>query len=223
MLPAAWTEVTVSCSGAVALPENWTWSVPKVAAAVWLVSPCKALIVAEEVTDVVDIAPTVSLPPVRAWAWKEMVFSEPPVELALNPETKFIVVWVPFRMFRPLNEAPLTASVSCWLSEASEVLMSPIAAPGSPPWSLGRHRIQGREDGIDRRGGGREHHWPSDSALCDAVTTPLSEPSCWAIEQSDELSDAFATLRPVETSFWTVFSDCCVRCSDCKALSAAES
>ena len=25
--------------------------------------------------------------------------------------------------------------------------------------------------------------WPSDSALCDAVTTPLSELSCWAIDQ----------------------------------------
>jgi hypothetical protein len=34
----------------------------------------------------------------------------------------------------PLNDAPLTASVSCWPSEASEVLILPISAPGSVAW-----------------------------------------------------------------------------------------
>ena len=38
---------------------------------------------------------------------------------------------LPFRTFKPLNEAALTASVSCWPSEASEVLMLPMLAPGS--------------------------------------------------------------------------------------------
>ena len=36
------------------------------------------------------------------------------------------------------------------------------------------------------------------------------------------MSAALATLRPVDTWFSTVCSDCCVICKDCKALSAAE-
>ena len=36
------------------------------------------------------------------------------------------------------------------------------------------------------------------------------------------MSAALATLRPLDTWFWTVDKDCCVICSDCRALSAAE-
>ena len=55
----------------------------------------------------------------------------PPVALALKPATKLRDVTLPFRTFRPLNEAAFTASVSCLPSEASDVLMLPIWAPGS--------------------------------------------------------------------------------------------
>ncbi len=39
-----------------------------------------------------------------------MVFTVPPVALALKPATKLNVFWEPFRTFRPLNDAALTAS-----------------------------------------------------------------------------------------------------------------
>ena len=55
----------------------------------------------------------------------------PPVALALKPETKLSAVTLPFRTFKPLNEAAFTASVSCLPSEASDVLMLPMLAPGS--------------------------------------------------------------------------------------------
>ena len=58
----------------------------------------------------------------------------PPVALALKPETKLRDVTLPFRTFRPLNEAAFTASVSCLPSEASDVLMLPMLAPGSVAW-----------------------------------------------------------------------------------------
>ena len=33
-----------------------------------------------------------------------------------------------------MNEAPVTASVSCWPSDASVVLMLPMSAPGLVAW-----------------------------------------------------------------------------------------
>ncbi|WP_423962004.1 hypothetical protein, partial [Bradyrhizobium sp.] len=56
--------------------------------------------------------------PYSAWVVKAMVFTVPPVAVALKPETKLREVRLPLRTFVPLNEAPLTASVSCWPSEA---------------------------------------------------------------------------------------------------------
>ena len=69
--------------------------------------------------------------PYSAWVVKAMVLIVPPVALALKPATKLSEVTLPFRTFKPLKEAALTASVSCWPSDASEVLMLPICAPGS--------------------------------------------------------------------------------------------
>ena len=64
-------------------------------------------------------------------------------------------------MFKPLNEAPLTASVSCWPSEASEVLMSPIWAPGFCRLSQsGRDRVEGGDDRVDRGSSGRQERLP---------------------------------------------------------------
>jgi hypothetical protein len=80
----------------------------------------------------VDVPPVVK--PYSAWAVKAIVFTVPPVAVALKPETKLSAVRLPLRTFMPLNDAPLTASVSCWPSEASEVLILPISAPGSVAW-----------------------------------------------------------------------------------------
>ena len=55
----------------------------------------------------------------------------PPLALAMKPGTKLSDATLPFSTFKPLNEAAFTASVSCLPSEASEVLMLPIWAPGS--------------------------------------------------------------------------------------------
>ena len=59
----------------------------------------------------------------------------PPVALALKPATKLRDATLPFRTFRPLNEAAFTASVSCLPSGASDVLMLPIWRPARSPAS----------------------------------------------------------------------------------------
>ena len=184
MFPAASTEVTVSVSGVVALPPNTTASVPYVAGPAAAVSPCKALIVADEVTVVVDVVPTALLPPVKAWAEIEIVFTTPPVVLALKPETKFSVLCVPLRTLRPLNEAPLTASVSCWLSEASEVLTSPISAPGfCASVSALAIELSVVMTELIAEVAVASTDCPSDNASLEAVTMPLSLLSCAAIDQ----------------------------------------
>ena len=63
----------------------------------------KLAIVAVSVTDdcVVVVVGVVVAPPVSACAAKAIMFSVPPVEVALNPETKLSVLWVPLRTFRP--------------------------------------------------------------------------------------------------------------------------
>ena len=113
-----------------------------------------------------------------------MTFTEPPVALALKPATKFNVFCEPFRTFKPLNEAPLTASVSCLPSEAIEVLMSPICAPGfcacvsavAIEFSVVITELIA-DVAVDRT------DCPSDSALLVAVTMPLSTLSWVAIDQ----------------------------------------
>ena len=113
-----------------------------------------------------------------------MELTDPPVALALKPETKLIAVWLPFSTLRPLNDAPLTASVSCEPSDASAVLTFEMTAPGfcaSVNWVAMAFSVVMTESiadvAVDRT------DWPSESALCEAVTMPLSEPSCWAIDQ----------------------------------------
>ena len=77
----------------------------------------------------VDVPPVVN--PYSAWVVKAMVLMVPPAAVALKPATKLRDATLPFRTFSPLNEAAVTASVSCLPSEASDVLMSAIWAPGS--------------------------------------------------------------------------------------------
>src|ERR1700730_973548 len=60
-----------------------------------------------------------------------MVLMLPPVALAWKPDRKLRDATLPFRTFKPLNEAAFTASVSCLPSAASDVLMVPMLAPGS--------------------------------------------------------------------------------------------
>ena len=84
----------------------------------------------------------------------------------------------------PLNEAPVTASVSSWPSEASVVLMSPSAAPGlvasvSADWIW---LIVVMIDWIAVLPVSSTA-WLCESAELDAVTMPLSALSWVAIDQ----------------------------------------
>jgi hypothetical protein len=130
----------------------------------------------------VDVVPAA---PVSAWAVKLIVLTEPPEAVALKPETKFrAAVNEPLRTLSPLNEAPLTASVSCWPSEASVVLMLLMSAPG---WAASVSAVWiepivvttelSADEAVSRT------DWLCVRAEFAAVTTPLSELSWVAIDQ----------------------------------------
>ena len=64
----------------------------------------------------------------------------------------------PSSTLRPLNEAPLTASVNCLPSDASVVLMLAMSRAGVGRLGQRRFdRVDRGDDRVDRRGGGRQH------------------------------------------------------------------
>ena len=108
----------------------------------------------------------------------------PPVAVALKPETKLRDATLPFRTFKPLNEAAVTASVSCLPSEASDVLILPICAPGSVACvsAVSIELMVVMTELIAELAVARSD-CPCDSASLEADTTPLSAVSWAAIDQ----------------------------------------
>ena len=84
----------------------------------------------------------------------------------------------------PLNDEPVTESVSCWPSEASVVLMSASAAPGLVA-SVNAFWIELIVVMIELIAvlAVSSTAWLCDSAEFEAVTMPLSELSWVAIDQ----------------------------------------
>src|SRR5277367_4876294 len=175
----------------------------------------------------VVVTPAPALP-VSAWVWKLIVLTVPPVALASKPDTKLsgaanVVVMLPLRTFVPLKDAPLTASVNCAESDANVVLIFAMSAPGlaASVMAVWIELIVVMTELIAEVAVSKTA-WLWARAEFAEVTMPLSELSCWPIDQWAAFWEALATARLVETWFWVMARFDSVMFRDCSADSAEE-
>ena len=87
-------------------------------------------------------------------------------------------------MLVPLKDAPVTASVSCWPSEAKVVPM--LVEIRARVRRFGQRRLDRVDRGDDRLiavVAVSSMAWLCDITELEAVTMPLSAVRCWAIDQ----------------------------------------
>ena len=124
-------------------------------------------------------------PPESACVVKPIVLMAPPVALASKPDTKFIDAGaVPLRIFVPLKDAPSMASFNCAESDASEMLILLMSAPGfvASVIAVLIELIVVMTELIAEVAVSKTA-WLCESAEFVAVTMPLSEVSCCPIDQ----------------------------------------